>query len=57
MHAGLSVATERAVVRRALRYALVVGAALITINPGDAILRQAIDAVRLFRTGLTVVVP
>ncbi len=57
MHAGLSVATERAVVRRALRYALVVGAALITINPGDAILRQAIDAVRLFRTDLTVVVP
>ena len=44
-------------VRRALKYAIVVGAVLIAINHGDALLRGDLDAVRLFRIGLTVVVP
>ena len=57
MHEWLSAACEGAVVRRAVRYALVVGAVLITINHGDALLRGDVDAVRLFRMGLTVVVP
>jgi hypothetical protein len=57
MHEWLNVARERNVVRRALTYALVVGAVLIAINHGDALLRGDIDAMRLFRMGLTVVVP
>ena len=44
-------------VKRALKYAVVVGAILITINHGDAILRGDLPAARLFRMGLTVLVP
>jgi hypothetical protein len=57
MRAWLRLACEPAVVRRALRYTVVVGVALNAINHGDAIMRGDIDAVRLFRIGLTVVVP
>lgn len=39
MLAWLTVAAEPAVVRRAAIYAVVVGAVLIAINYGDAILR------------------
>jgi len=49
-------AREPAIVQRALKYAIVVGAVLIAINHGDALLRGDLDAVRLFRIGLTVVV-
>jgi hypothetical protein len=45
------------VVRRALGYAVVVGAILIGINHGDAILRGDMDLVRLLKMGLTVIVP
>ncbi|MDP3910007.1 MAG: nitrate/nitrite transporter NrtS [Gemmatimonadales bacterium] len=45
------------VVRRALKYAVVVGALLIAINHGDAIARGAIDGVSLWKMGLTVCVP
>lgn len=44
-------------VRRALRFAAVVGSILITINHGDAILRGDLPPVRLLRMGLTVMVP
>jgi hypothetical protein len=57
MHEWLRVAFERGVVRRALRYALVVGAILIAINHGDALLRGDVDTGRWLRMGLTVVVP
>lgn len=50
-------ATRRSVVRRALGYAVVVGAVLITINHGDAILRGDLPVSRLARMGLTVMVP
>ncbi len=50
-------ACEPRVVRRALLYALVVGAVLIAINHGDALLRGELDPLRLFRMGLTVIVP
>ncbi len=46
-----------AVVRRALAYAVVVGAILITINHADAILRGDISGGRLAKMGLTVIVP
>ena len=52
-----SLAFSGSVVRRALLYAVVVGAILITINQGDALLRSEIDAPRLFKMGLTVLVP
>lgn len=45
------------VIRRALKYAIVVGAVLIAINHGDAIVRGDLDAVRLLKMGLTVLVP
>jgi len=53
----LRVAGERPVVVRALKFAVVVGAVLIAINHGDALLRGEIDAGRLLKMGLTVLVP
>ena len=51
------IARRPAVVRRALTYALVVGAILISINHGDAILRGELDAARWLRMALTATVP
>ena len=53
----LRVACEPPVVRRALKYATVVGAVLIAINHGDAIMRDEVDGARLLRMGLTLLVP
>jgi hypothetical protein len=53
----LRLAASAPVRRRAVRYALVVGAILITINHGDAILRGDLPVGRLLRMGLTVMVP
>jgi len=50
-------ATSAQVVRRALKYAVVVGAILIAINHGDALLAGQLDGGRLFRMALTVLVP
>lgn len=53
----LALATQRSVVRRALRTAALVGTLLIAINHGDAILAGAVDAGRLARMLLTLLVP
>jgi len=53
----LDVALERGVVVRACKYAVVVGAVLITINHGDALLAGDVDGRRLLKIGLTVLVP
>lgn len=53
----LRLATGPSVVRRALRYALGVGALLIAINHGDAIMRGDVSLVRLLRMALTTTVP
>jgi len=53
----LRLAASAPVRRRALRYAVVVGAILITINHGDAILRGDLPLGRLLRIGLTLMVP
>ena len=53
----LSLATRPTVVRRAFKFAFVVGAILISINHGDALLRGELTAGRLFKMGLTVLVP
>jgi hypothetical protein len=45
------------VVRRSLKYAIIVGAVLILINHSDAILRGDLSTARLFRMFLTVLVP
>jgi hypothetical protein len=55
--AWLKVAAEPAVARRALRYAIIVGAVLIVINHSDAIAHGDIDPGRLLRMALTVFVP
>ncbi len=53
----LKVATEPSVVWRALKCAVIVGAILIMINYGDVILDGDINATRLLKMGLTVIVP
>ncbi len=53
----IDIATRPAVVRRALKYALIVGTLLILINHGDAILRGDVSIDRLLRMGLTTLVP
>ena len=50
-------AFARPVVRRALKYGIVVGAILILINHSDAILRGDLPPARLFRMLLTIAVP
>ena len=57
MKQTLALALQPSVVKRALKYAVVVGAILITINHGDAILRGDLPPARLFRMGLTLLVP
>ena len=53
----IRLAGSRSVVRRALGYAIVVGAILISINHGDAIMRGDIDAARMTKMALTALVP
>lgn len=53
----LRLACDRSVVRRALRYAVGVGALLILINHGDALLRRDLSIGRLLQMALTVTVP
>jgi len=44
-------------IKRALKYAVVVGAILIAINHGDAIIRGELTGVQYVKMGLTVMVP
>ena len=55
--AWLSAAIEPSVVRRALGYAIAVGAILILINHGDAVFTGNINGSELAQMGLTVIVP
>lgn len=57
MSEWLRLARQGQVVRRALMYAVIVGAILITINHGDAILAGEIGTGRALKMGLTVLVP
>lgn len=53
----LRIAFEPTIMWRALKYAVVVGAILISINHGDAIMKGEINGVRLLKMALTVMVP
>ena len=53
----LRLACDGAVVRRALRTAAIVGSLLIAINHGSALVSGDVDAMRVFRMCLTVLVP
>ena len=53
----LAIACERGTVIRGLKFAVVVGSILITINHGDAILAGEIDSTRALKMALTVLVP
>ena len=57
MNKKLHLAFSSRVVNRALKYAVIVGAILIAINHGDAIMRGEISGGRLFKMSLTVLVP
>ena len=53
----IGLALSPPVVRRALKFAVVVGAILITINHGDALLAGDLSGGRLAKMALTVCVP
>lgn len=57
MPGWFALAARRSVVRRGVMYAVIVGAVLIAINHGDAIVRGDVGADRLLKMGLTVMVP
>jgi len=57
MNEFIELATSKAVVRRALGYAVVVGAILIAINHGDALAAGELGPGRLAKMALTVMVP
>jgi hypothetical protein len=57
MKEWLRIAASASVRRRALRVAGVVGAILLAINHGDAILHGDVPPVRLLRMALTLIVP
>lgn len=57
MSEWLKIARQPKIVKRALGYALVVGAILITINYEDAILKGNVSSDSLFKMALTVLVP
>ncbi len=46
-----------AVVRRGLKYAVIVGAILVSINHGDAIIAGSVSQGQYVKMGLTVLVP
>ena len=53
----LRLASQKSVVLRSLRYAVVVGAILTAINQGDALARGDITMERILRIALTIMVP
>jgi hypothetical protein len=53
----LQLARSGPVVRRARKFAVIVGAILIAINHGDAIVSGEVSTERWLKMGLTVVVP
>ena len=57
MKQTFALALKPSVVKRALKYAVVVGSILIAMNHSNAILRGELPPARLFRMGLTVIVP
>jgi hypothetical protein len=57
MNDWLKTALQPSVVKRSCKYAVVVGAILISVNHGGAILDGQIEAARWWRMGLTVMVP
>jgi len=57
MKEWLRIAFQPSVVKRALKYAVVVGVVLISINHIDAILKHQVTRGRLLKMVLTVLVP
>lgn len=57
MNETLRLALKPTTVRRALKYAVIVGLILISINHGDAILHGEVTRARILKMALTVMVP
>lgn len=57
MNEWLRIAFTGPVVRRGLKYAVLVGAILVVINHGDTLLARHLTPATLVKIGLTVVVP
>jgi hypothetical protein len=54
---ALRIALQASVVRRALAFAVIVGAVLIAINHGDALASGEVGPARWVKMGLTLLVP
>ena len=57
MKESIRLALQPSVVKRALKYAVIVGLVLITINHSDAILHGHVSGGRVFQMALTALVP
>jgi len=57
MKEWLRLAVQPSIVKRALKYAFVVGLILVSINHSDAILKGEVSGGRWFKMALTVLVP
>jgi hypothetical protein len=57
MRETLRLALLPSVIKRALKFAVVVGIVLISINHGDAILKHELTRGRILKMALTVLVP
>lgn len=53
----MRLASSERVVRRAAMYAVIIGAVLIAINHGDALLRGELNQTLWLKMGLTILVP
>lgn len=57
MKEWIELASDKDIVTRALKYAIVVGFILIMINHGDSILNGTVNAVNIVQMAVTVFVP
>jgi len=57
MKDSLRLALQPSTVKRALKYAVIVGLVLIAINHGDSVLHGEVSRAGLFKMALTVLVP
>lgn len=53
----MQIASEPVIVKRAIKYAIVVGIILISINCGDAILKREVGLKEVIKICLTIIVP
>ena len=53
----LVIGTSPSVIKRGIKYSIIVGTVLTLINHGDSLLERELDKIKLLRIGLTYIVP